>query len=452
MKKSLFAIAACLAFAATGCNDKPERVSSVKIAPTIKTRVTGLHFDTGDCIGLTIVRPSGTFVENRMMSYDGSAFTSQGLLWYNDLNEKSTLTAYFPYSEAGVPNEFSVATDQTAGCASSDLLGAVKREVTPGSAPVGMLFYHLMSQLSILVTNTSEASVSGITISGLVPTAEIDLSVPAAAAKPGAAAADIRAYAVTPDVAYRAVLVPQQAAVTVTVFTDDGKDRSKTISSTLLESGKRYDLSVEVTNIDISLSLSGDINDWQDGGSLDDKESENGGGTDVGGDGTLEYDGETYRTATIDGRVWMVENLRNAPADVSVGNGLWYPAGGAESVASQGMLYNYEVATQGAATRSGTRVRGICPPGWHLPDADELTSLLQSSEREEDFFCCGGFRIVSPTAGEKYGSPDKGYLLSSTLPESGKCNCLSYISLPGGNPSLVSIPAEYGVTVRCVKD
>lgn len=48
------------------------------------------------------------------MTYDGSAFTASGLLWYNDLNETSTLTAYFPYSASGVPDEFSVARDQSA--------------------------------------------------------------------------------------------------------------------------------------------------------------------------------------------------------------------------------------------------------------------------------------------------------------------------------------------------
>ena len=49
------------------------------------------------------------------MTYDGSAFTASGLLWYNDLNETSTLTAYFPYSASGVPDEFSVARGHLTG-------------------------------------------------------------------------------------------------------------------------------------------------------------------------------------------------------------------------------------------------------------------------------------------------------------------------------------------------
>ena len=63
--------------------------------------------------------------------------------------------------------------------------------------------------------------------------------------------------------------MPQQATLTVTVATGDGKSRSKTLSSAQLESGKRYDMSVVVTNIDIDVELSGEVVDWGDGGSLD---------------------------------------------------------------------------------------------------------------------------------------------------------------------------------------
>lgn len=448
MKKILLAVAVCAVVLTTGCADKPEPVASVRISPTIKTRVTGLHFDTGDRIGLTITKASGPFVQNRMMTYDGSSFTSQGLLWYNDLRETSTLTAYYPYAEGGAPAEFSIATDQRAGCASSDLLGAVKTGVTPGSAPVGMLFYHLMSQLSILVTNNSDAAVSEITVGGFAPTATVDFNIPTAVVKTGAAAADVRVFTVTPDAVYRAVLVPQQGALTVTVFTDDGKNRSKTISAAQLESGKRYDLSVEVTNIDIVLSLSGEINDWQDGGSLDNGGGQSG-GEDIVDDGTLEYGGESYRTVTVGEQVWMAENLRYIPEGKVVGENVWYPAGGAATVASQGLLYDYATATGGTAARSAAPVRGICPPGWHLPAADELTALIQSGERPADFFCCGGFWKVGVSTG--YGADNTGYLLGATLQDT-KCSSLYYTSIAGGSPEIRSVSTAFGLTVRCVRD
>ena len=312
-RQLLFALLAAGLAAASGCADKRDAVPGIRITPSIKTRVTGLHFDTGDCIGLTVTKNGSDYVRNHPMTYDGSAFTASGLLWYNDLNETSTLTAYFPYSASGVPDEFSVAQDQTAGCASSDLLGAVAKNVTPTGAPVGMLFYHLMSQLTIVITNNSDAAVSGVTVGGFVPTASVDLSVPTVAAKAGAAVAEIKTFEATPDASYRVILVPQQGALTVTVSTRDGKSRSKTLSSATLESGRRYDMSVLVTNIDIELKLSGEVSDWDDGGSLDEG---NGGES-----SELEYGGETYRTAKIGGQVWMAENLRYRPAGTEIGDG-----------------------------------------------------------------------------------------------------------------------------------
>lgn len=354
-RQLLLALLAAGLAAAPGCADKRDAVPGIRITPSIKTRVTGLHFDTGDCIGLTVTKNGSDYVRNHQMTYDGSAFTASGLLWYNDLNETSTLTAYFPYSASGVPDEFSVALDQSAGCASSDLLGAVAKNVTPTGTPVGMLFYHLMSQLTIVITNNSDAAVSGVAVGGFVPTASVDLSVPTASAKAGVAAAEIETFEVTPDASYRAILVPQQGALTVTVSTRDGKSRSKTLSSATLESGRRYDMSVLVTNIDIELKLSGEVSDWEDGGSLDEGD---------GGEASeLEYGGDTYRTAKIGGQVWMAENLRYQPAGTEIGDGVWYPEEGLSAVAEKGLLYDYKTVTGGATVRSGTPLRGICPEG-----------------------------------------------------------------------------------------
>ena len=155
MRKILFMALAVLI--AAGCAESEKGTLCVKIAPAIRTRVTGLHFDTGDRIGLTISKGSALYAENVPMTYDGTAFTASGLSWYNDLNEKSVLTAYYPYAEGGRPDEFTVSSDQTQGNGPSDLLAAVKTDVTPVSAPVGMIFYHVMSQLTIVLTNNSDA-------------------------------------------------------------------------------------------------------------------------------------------------------------------------------------------------------------------------------------------------------------------------------------------------------
>lgn len=452
MKTTLLTALAAAVLAA-GCSKSESGTPCVKIAPTIRSRVTGLHFDTGDRIGLTITRGSENYVQNVLMTYDGTAFTAAGLLWYNDLNEKSTLTAYHPYSDKGMPDEFTVAADQTAGSASSDLLVAVKTDVTPASAPVGMLFYHVMSQLTIYITNNSDARVTEVAVGGLTPTAEVDFTVPSAAAKAGSAAADVKAFEVTADAAYRVVLVPQRAALTVTVTTGDGKSRSKTLTSAQLESGKRYDMSVVVTNIDIDVKLSGEIADWGEGGSLD------GGGGNGGGSGddpgTLDYGGVAYRTATLGGQVWMAENLRYVPDNGLLRKGIWYPARGtaestdAQYVAERGMLYSFTTALGGAAAASDAPVRGICPPGWHIPSIGELEAMAASPEYSAELLHCAG---MWNSATGRYVAETKGYLMSCTTNNGGT----EYQALLFTEGGIVAGPEYYpagnGVSLRCVKD
>lgn len=443
MRKILFMALAVLI--AAGCAESEKGTLCVKIAPAIRTRVTGLHFDTGDRIGLTISKGSAPYAENVPMTYDGTAFTASGLSWYNDLNEKSVLTAYYPYAEGGRPDEFTVSSDQTQGNGPSDLLAAVKTDVTPVSAPVGMIFYHVMSQLTIVVSNSSSAVMTGVSVGGLVPTAEIDYSMPKAAAKSGVAAAEVKACEVKPGATYRAILVPQQAALTVTVTTDDGRSHTKTLSSAQLESGRRYDMSVLVTNEEIQISLSGDIGDWEDGGSLDGS----GGGDDGDDSQTLSYGGVTYRTTTVGEMVWMAENLRYVPDEALLTKGIWYPDGNedAEYVREHGMLYSFTVALGGAQVVSGAPVRGICPEGWHVPYIDELQTLAAGPDC--GFTLAGMWNSVS----KNYVSSAKsGYLMSATTDDGGSSYSALLFYASGGNPSPSSLPAGNGVSLRCVKD
>ena len=443
MRKILFMALAVLI--AAGCAESEKGTLCVKIAPAIRTRVTGLHFDTGDRIGLTISKGSAPYAENVPMTYDGTAFTASGLSWYNDLNEKSVLTAYYPYAEGGRPDEFTVSSDQTQGNGPSDLLAAVKTDVTPVSAPVGMIFYHVMSQLTIVVSNSSSAVVTGVSVGGLVPTAEIAYSMPKAAAKSGVAAAEVKACEVKPGATYRAILVPQQAALTVTVTTDDGRSHTKTLSSAQLESGRRYDMSVLVTNEEIQISLSGDIGDWEDGGSLDGS----GGGDDGDDSQTLSYGGVTYRTTTVGETVWMAENLRYVPDEALLTKGIWYPDGNedAEYVREHGMLYSFTVALGGAQVVSGAPVRGICPEGWHVPYIDELQTLAVGPDC--GFTLAGMWNSVS----KNYVSSAKsGYLMSAATDDGGSSYSALLFYASGGNPSPSSLPAGNGVSLRCVKD
>ena len=58
----------------SSCSKEPDRTPSIRIVPRISSRVTALNFEAGDCIGLNIVRPSGTYATNEPFTYDGTAF------------------------------------------------------------------------------------------------------------------------------------------------------------------------------------------------------------------------------------------------------------------------------------------------------------------------------------------------------------------------------------------
>lgn len=88
--KQFFLILSGLALL-TGCSSKNDSVegpvqSRIRIAPSI-SRVTGLNFDTGDRIGLTIVKSGANYCENTSLRFDGTVFVSDDLFWYDDSSE-----------------------------------------------------------------------------------------------------------------------------------------------------------------------------------------------------------------------------------------------------------------------------------------------------------------------------------------------------------------------------
>lgn len=453
---ALYLLTAAAALA--GCSDEREGTPQVRVVPEIETRVTGMYFDAQDCIGLTIVRSAGVYVENAKLTYDGNAFSASGLLWYADRSEGATFVAYYPYAAEGAPDRFAVATDQRQGVEASDLLAAVKRDVVPGSAPVAMTFRHLLSQLTVVVTNEASSSVTEVAVGGFVPEAEVDLEAQAVSVRQGAAAQEVLACEVTPGARYRAILVPQRAQLEVRVTTADGTERSRTLTEALLEGGKRYDLSIVVTEEDIALALSGEIEDWGEGGQLggskddegDDEEKKEPADEPSGEAGTVEVGGVSYPTVVIDGREWMARNLGYLPSGAVLGNGVWYPADGADAVATQGLLYDYATAAGSEAEATEGPVRGICPAGWHIPDIEELKSLAAAGG---DFFAAAGYWIPSLSAGSdgKYGAAEKGYLMGAPLTLEGRFNCWAFGE--GVTPALsTTVKASYGISLRCVKD
>lgn len=450
-KYLLFAAYASLLLAGCSKQGASDNGSTpVRISPSILSRASELNFESGDCIGLTVVDAAGTRIENMPLTYDNGSFSNASLTW-NSLGSGSlTFQAYYPYLEAGLGAEFTVAADQRGGCASSDLLGAVKQNVSPTSEAVPMLFYHLLSQLDIVVNNDTSSTVAQVTVSGFVPTAGVDLATLTTTVSSQVGASDIVACEITPGELYRVILIPQRQPLTVTVRLNDGSSHTESVADAALEGGRRYDLSVRLSGVpaQMNLALSGEIAGWIEGGTLDPDGSDDSGGDGGDGgdsgqipDGTLDYAGESYRTTQINGVTWMAENLRYVPDASMIGKSLWYPEGGAAQVGTLGMLYSYDAAMNGAAANSSQPVQGICPAGWHIPSQAELKALMAAVAADfiTDAWYYNGTAYLMGVAA---------LMSCETL---GAEDC-AVLKKKNGEMSIVSLPLTGGFSLRCVMD
>lgn len=457
--------AACASLLLAGCSKQgtfDAGSTSVRISSSIVSRATELNFESGDCIGLTVADAAGARIENLPLTYDNGSFSNAKLTWSSLGSGPLTFQAYYPYRETGLGTEFTVAADQRGGCASSDLLGAVKQNVSPTSEAVPMLFYHLLSQLDIVVNNDTSSTVAQVTVSGFVPTAGVDLATLTTTVSSQVDASDIVACEITPGELYRVILIPQRQPLTVTVRLNDGSSHTESVADAALEGGCRYDLSVRLSGqpAQMDLALSGEIAGWIEGGTLvpddsdDSDDSDNSGGEEGGDqgsndgndggqtpDGTLDYAGESYRTTQINGVTWMAGNLRYVPDASMIGKSLWYPEGGAAQVGTLGMLYSYDAAMNGAAAYGTLPVRGICPPGWHIPSQAELEAMMAAVTADfiTDAWYYNGTAYLMGVAA---------LMSCETL---GAEDCV-VLKKKNGEMSVVPLPLTGGFSLRCVMD
>ena len=387
MKRTYAILLAALALAA--CNEKPEEPAVpqlVRITPVI-TRATDVNFEDGDAIGLTITRASGAYATNEKLTYSGTSFAGT-LNWYSEGNETSSLKAYYPYSGT-FPATFTVQTDQSKGITSSDFMSATKSDVYPTANDVAMVFTHKLTKILVKITNESGGTIEGVKMGGIIPTAVIDPDTYEAAVSTTAEATTISAFKV--DGTTYALIVPSQTAEMTVTVTSSGKELSQKLVATEMGSGFQYTTEVRVLPQSLQVKLSGDITNWNDGGS-------------IGADNTVSfeefennfvYDGVSYSIKTMkDGRKWMTVPLRFVPKGKTPSTnpadpaGIWYPyttdgvaATDEASISSRGFLYDAATALGVAEVNASNYMslegtQGICPKGWYIPTRDDFIALV----------------------------------------------------------------------------
>lgn len=417
MKKYLFL--SVIAFAAVTACEKEQGDNQgsggdiVRISPVI-TKVTDVNFEDGDRIGLSIYKGDAYYAENRLLTFGDGVFSGD-LVWYAEAAETSVLTAYYPYSESGMPETFSVAADQTAGYEASDLIAGVKTDVAPTSSAVTVEFRHLLSKILLDVDNQSGSELASVRLSGSKLSASVDLSGLSVAVDEAAEAEDITMQAVESGRQYRAIVIPQTVNFTLTVTTASGKTLEQKLASADLKAGGQYTMAATVIDDNLSVSISGEITNWTDEGVI---------GPDTPAeevqfeeyDGYFVYDGVTYPTVTLaNGSVWMAKNLSYLP------DGYTPSADGTDPEAH--ILYPYELVNDGgsptsinassavALTDAGSieekgylydayaifgvnefteenihgfeGAQGICPPGWHIPTRADYFALCGLSNKDD---------------------------------------------------------------------
>ena len=432
MKRYITIALAALAFAACQQTAEPEMVpGKVQVEPVI-TKATEVNFEAGDQIGFTMAKVNGTekYADNVCFTFDGTVFSGD-LVWYADAYSEADVYAYYPY-DAVNPTTYALFEDQTEGIAQADFMAASKKGVLPTPNAITMVFKHMMTKLVINVDNVSGASITSVEVVGGKQITGIDLAGMTLTEAEGASntqVPQVKAYEAQAGKQWQAIIIPGQVRLEISISLSNGKKITQPLAEMTLKSGGQYTINARLVQDNMIVSASGEIENWTDEGEIE-----------FDGEGSSEelpvefteyegyfvYDGVEYKTVTLaDGNTWMAENLRFIPRGRTVSSdpvedaGIWYPAANADKVADPalaetlGLLYDAATAfgveavtLENAATFEGTQ--GICPTGWHIPTAAEMTGLVGH---------CSNSALINPD-GAYYDAIIKGASLTA-LAEAG---------------------------------
>lgn len=448
---------------------------AITVAPTI-TRAAELDFENGDRIGLTIVKNGAEtpYAANAEMTYDGRLFVGQELIWYYEINDEATVRAYYPYAADAEPSTFAVLNDQRGtGYTASDFMTSVRSGVKPSADAVDMIFSHKLSKLNVKIVNDSASEVVGITVAGSVLSADVDVAAQSVAVSEDAPTGDITAHEISAGEEYCAIIVPQNAALTVTAQLGDGSQRRCTMQAAEFVAGRQYTATLAVSDIDMDVTLNGSIEGWGENTDLVPDEDASAGNGENKPAASVSWGGVEYPVAELaDGRVWMTANMAYLPdgaaasSDPSDGSGVWYPCdenreanSDGAFVALHGYLYNAATATGGAVAASAADMRGICPEGWHLPSREEFDALAGAYSDAADLaaaFCFVGSGFVNAAGAYKVSNGELAdmFLWSSTGSLTDGVYCFKLQRSVSGTITCGGAvqSATYGAAVRCTKD
>lgn len=302
----LFVAALCFAAVATACQEPFEEPAGQGKAISLSAgvdnfvRATDTAFEEGDQIGLHIVMPQGTFLNNAKYTFsEGALVAEQPNYWYMDETIESDILAYYPYSASSTYNKtgnitFTVNADQSKerGYTTSDLMIATAVSA-PTAEAIALNFHHAFSKIVIKIDNQLEEEIEDVYFSNVFGSATVNFKE--GTTTPSGKQGTIKTAKVTinEQPAYALIVAPQEEVSPQLIIKTATKQYTYQLSGNIsFSAGKVSTAEITVSDESISTAFTPTISDWVGDNDLQFGQGEgyeggdNAGGNIGGGDST----------------------------------------------------------------------------------------------------------------------------------------------------------------------
>lgn len=288
MMKTLFFVsftALLLCFSACSSPSPSMKQATPNVFATTKTTsdFADLNFADGDSIGLYIVlranastpgvlAPTGNLFDNKYFTYADGVMTASKTEIYPALVTWVDMYGYAPFSHTGLladnQLDFRVQSNQSTGLSASDLLWVAKPAVQTTVAAPALVFSHKLTKVVVKLSAGVGVTLNSpvVTINNTLPSVKLDMAQ-GTLSQALNSAISIQTYS-TSATEFCGIIVPQQVTVlsNFITITNGAKVYNYTLpEAKVFEGGKLYTYEIVVNTDDLSVHISGSVNDWNTG-------------------------------------------------------------------------------------------------------------------------------------------------------------------------------------------
>lgn len=292
----LFAALMAVAAIATAC-ETPEEMpeaqgKKISLYSTMDnfTRATDTAFEEGDKIGLHIILPQGTWLNNAEYTYTGGGLVgTEENFWYLNESTQSDVLAYYPYNATGTYRAggytFTVNADQSkaGNYTASDLMIAATT-AKPTTEAVELPFRHALSKVVIKIDNQLEEEIEDVYFSEVYGTATVNLKSGATTTSGSKGTIKTASVMLNGEQAWSLILAPQQNVTPKLIVVTASQQYTFQLSGEVsFSAGKVSTATITLSDESIATAFTLTITDWVGDNDLQFGQSTEGGNEDVEG-------------------------------------------------------------------------------------------------------------------------------------------------------------------------